>query len=90
MAVITAVQHANNKSRLLDASKMCQAQYQALSDIIPFYLFESLLTPWSFYETHTLVPVFANQKRFEEDFCFYKKKIDFSIFFFFCISSKPF
>ena len=45
-------------------------------------LFESLLTPWSFYETHTLVPVFANQKRFEEDFCFYKKKkFDFSIFF---------
>ena len=50
-------------------------------------LFESLLTPWSFYETHTLVPVFANQKRFEEDFCFYKKKIDFSIFFFVLVAS---
>lgn len=38
-------------------------------------LFESLLTPWSFYETHTLVPVFANQERSEEDFCFNKKKL---------------
>ena len=42
MAVITAIQHANNKNLLLDASKVCQAQYQALSNIIPSYLFERM------------------------------------------------
>ena len=31
-------------------------------------------TPLHFYERPTLVPVFTNRKKFEEDFCFYEKR----------------
>ena len=47
--------------------------------------FKSSRWPLCFYITY-VVPIFANQKKFKEDFCFYEKKVKsqkivFSIFF---------
>lgn len=47
-------------------------------------IFWNFALPLHFYERPTLVPVFTNQKRSEEDFCFYeirqKVKIAFIVF----------
>ena len=38
-------------------------------------LFETCCMPLHFYKRPTLVPVFINQNKSEEDFCFYEKRL---------------
>lgn len=43
------------------------------SRAIQFYFYKICFTPVCFYRRPTLVPVWANEKKFEEDFHFYEK-----------------
>ena len=51
---------------------MCIYMHIQITPAFPeFVLFN---TSFHFYEQPVLVPVFVNQKKSKEDFCFYKKK----------------